>query len=84
MDLGFVFFVFLPSMVTTLLAGGRSLGSERGRDLGLAGARRLRPAADAVPDLAAVLAGMVLVGVGTFFAQAVATGFVGRAATIAA
>ena len=32
-------------------------------------------------NLAAVLAGMVLVGVGTFFAQATATGFVGRAAT---
>ena len=32
-------------------------------------------------SLAAVLAGMVLVGVGTFFAQATATGFVGRAAT---
>ena len=31
--------------------------------------------------LAAVLIGMVLVGVGTFFAQACATGFVGRAAT---
>jgi predicted MFS family arabinose efflux permease len=33
-----------------------------------------------LPNLPAVLAGMVLVGVGTFFAQACATGFVGRAA----
>ncbi len=33
------------------------------------------------PRLELVIAGMVLVGVGTFFAQAVATGFVGRAAT---
>ena len=33
------------------------------------------------PNLAAVLLGMVLVGVGTFFAQAIATGFVSRAAT---
>ena len=32
-------------------------------------------------SLAAFLAGMVLVGVGTFFAQATATGFVGRAAS---
>jgi predicted MFS family arabinose efflux permease len=32
-------------------------------------------------NLPAVLIGMVLVGVGTFFAQATATGFVGRAAT---
>ena len=33
------------------------------------------------PRLELVIAGMVLVGAGTFFAQAVATGFVGRAAT---
>ena len=32
------------------------------------------------PHLSEVLAGMVLVGVGTFFAQACATGFVGQAA----
>jgi predicted MFS family arabinose efflux permease len=34
-----------------------------------------------LPNLAAVLLGMVLIGVGTFFAQATATGFVSRAAT---
>ena len=34
-----------------------------------------------LPSLAAVLTGLTLVGVGTFFAQATATGFVGRAAT---
>jgi predicted MFS family arabinose efflux permease len=33
-----------------------------------------------LPDLAAVLAGLVLVAMGTFLAQATATGFVGRAA----
>jgi YNFM family putative membrane transporter len=33
------------------------------------------------PVLAGVLLGMVLVGAGTFFAQATATGFVNRAAT---
>jgi MFS family permease len=32
-------------------------------------------------QLGAVVVGLALVGVGTFFAQAVATGFVGRAAT---
>src|SRR5262249_17641784 len=32
------------------------------------------------PALSTVMAGMVLVSVGTFFAQAIATGFVGRAA----
>jgi predicted MFS family arabinose efflux permease len=34
-----------------------------------------------VPKLSAVLAGLALVGIGTFFAQATATGFVSRAAT---
>jgi predicted MFS family arabinose efflux permease len=34
-----------------------------------------------LPNLAAVLLGMVLIGVGTFFAQATATGFVSQAAT---
>ena len=34
------------------------------------------------PSLPAVAAGLMLVGVGTFFAQAVATGFVGHAATV--
>jgi predicted MFS family arabinose efflux permease len=34
-----------------------------------------------VPSLASIIAGMVLVGVGTFFAQAIATGHVGRIAT---
>ena len=33
------------------------------------------------PSLPAVLLGLALVGVGTFFAQATATGFIGRAAT---
>jgi MFS transporter, YNFM family, putative membrane transport protein len=33
-----------------------------------------------LPDLPAVLAGLALVGAGTFFAQATATGFVGHAA----
>lgn len=33
------------------------------------------------PHLGEVLAGMVLVGVGTFFVQAAATGFVGQTAT---
>ena len=49
MDLGFVYFVFLPSIVTTLLGrpGGRALRHAAG-DLGRAGARRRRPAADAV------------------------------------
>ncbi len=81
MDLGFVYFVFLPSIVTTLLAG---------KAVELFGTRpaiwgSLAVAAIGLPlilssHLAAVLTGMVLIGAGTFFAQAAATGFVGRAA----
>ena len=81
MGVGFVYFVFLPSVVTTLLAG---------KAVALFGMRPslwggLAIAALGLPlmlssHLADVLAGMVLVGVGTFFAQACATGFVGQAA----
>lgn len=83
MALGFVYFVFLPSILTTPLAG---------RAVACCGARRAFWCALAVagaglpllvlPSLASVLAGLALVGVGTFFAQAVTTGFVGRAATV--
>jgi MFS transporter, YNFM family, putative membrane transport protein len=82
MDLGFVYFVFLPSIVTTLMAGAA---------VALFGTRpaiwaALLVAALGLPlllssHLSAVLIGMVLVGVGTFFAQAAATGFVGRASS---
>jgi YNFM family putative membrane transporter len=81
MDLGLVYFVFLPSIVTTLMAGSA---------VRLFGTRPVIWGALAVagiglpfllsPHLPDVLAGMVLVGVGTFFAQAAATGFVGQAA----
>ena len=82
MDLGFVYFVFLPSIVTTLLAGGAV--ARFGTRPAIWGA--LAVAAIGLPlmlssHLLEVLAGMVLVGIGTFFAQAAATGFVGRAAT---
>jgi predicted MFS family arabinose efflux permease len=82
MALGFVYFVFLPSIVTTVLAGyavkragtqwtiwGSFLLAGLGLPLLL------------LPRIPAVLAGMVLVGIGTFFAQAAATGFVSKAAT---
>jgi predicted MFS family arabinose efflux permease len=81
MALGLVYFVFLPSMVTTPLAGG--VASRFGprptffASLGLAVAGLpLLLAGTIVP----VIAGLTMVGVGTFFAQATATGFVGRAA----
>jgi predicted MFS family arabinose efflux permease len=82
MQLGFVYFVFLPSVVTTLVAG-RAVHRWGTRptlwgSLVLAG---VGLPLLLLPDLAAVLLGMVLIGVGTFFAQATATGFVSQAAT---
>jgi predicted MFS family arabinose efflux permease len=81
MDLGLVYFVFLPSVVTTLLAG--KVASRLGTRPTIWGS--LAVAAIGLPlmlasHLGEVLAGMVLVGAGTFFAQAAATGFVGQAA----
>src|SRR6266852_6247349 len=82
MDLGFVYFVFLPSIVTTLLAG-KAVAAVGTRP---ASWGALAVAAIGLPlmlssHLAEVVAGMVLVGAGTFFAQASATGFVGQAAS---
>jgi MFS family permease len=82
MQLGFVYFVFLPSVVTTLLAG-RTVdrwGTRPTLWSSLALAAVGLPLL-LLPSLAAILLGMVLVGVGTFFAQAAATGFVSHAAT---
>jgi len=82
MQLGFVYFVFLPSIVTTPLAGH---AVERfGTRPTFWGALALAAAGLPLlllPSLPAVVTGLALVGVGTFFAQAAATGFVGRAAT---
>jgi predicted MFS family arabinose efflux permease len=82
MALGFVYFVFLPSIFTTPLAG-RAVARFGTRPtiwgsllLALAGLPLVL-----IPQLYSVIAGLALIGVGTFFAQATATGFVGRAAT---
>jgi MFS transporter, YNFM family, putative membrane transport protein len=82
MDLGFVYFVFLPSIVTTLFAGKAvaRLGT-RPAIWGALAAAALGLPLMLSPRLAEVLTGMVLVGAGTFFAQASATGFVGQAAS---
>jgi MFS transporter, YNFM family, putative membrane transport protein len=81
MSLGLVYLVFLPSMFTTPLAGrvARSIGTRSALWAGLGFAIAGLPLL-LQPNLPSVLAGMVLVGVGTFFAQAIGTGFVGRAA----
>jgi predicted MFS family arabinose efflux permease len=79
--LGLVFLVFLPSMITTPMAGAVSRKSGPGVALpaslvlALGGLILML-----LPSLVLVIAGMVLVGVGTFFAQAIATGHVGRIA----
>jgi len=82
MELGFVYLVFLPSIVTTLLAGTlvRRFGTRPTLWSALAVAALGLPLL-LLPSLPAVLIGMVLVAIGTFFAQATATGFVGHAAT---
>jgi len=81
MQVGFVYFVFLPAIFTTPMAGGvvRRHGARAAlwASLGVSAA--------ALPlllsaHLTLVLAGLTVIACGTFFAQAVATGFVGQAA----
>jgi predicted MFS family arabinose efflux permease len=81
MMLGAIYFVFLPSVITTPLAG--RVANRLGTRPTLIGSFAL--AALGLPlllsqGLAMLLLGLALVAVGTFFAQATATGFVGRAA----
>lgn len=82
MSLGFVYLVFLPSIFTTPVAGriAQRIGARPavwgGLGLALAGMPLLL-----TQIFPLILAGLVMVGVGTFFAQATATGFVSQAAT---
>lgn len=82
MSIGFVYLVFLPSVFTTPLAGraaarfGAKATFWASFAVALAGLPLLL-----VSSLVPVLAGLVLVAVGTFFAQAAATGYVSRTAT---
>jgi MFS transporter, YNFM family, putative membrane transport protein len=82
MQLGLIYFVFLPSIFTTPLAAAAvERYGPRGallRALAMAGAGLVLLV---VPQLPAVLSGLVLVGIGTFLTQATATGYVGRTAT---
>jgi predicted MFS family arabinose efflux permease len=81
MSLGLVYLVFLPSIVTTPFAGrvarrtGTRLALLTGFALALIGLPMLL-----ARSLPGILTGLVLVAVGTFFAQAAATSFVSRAA----
>lgn len=82
MALGLVYFVFLPSMLTTPLAGrvaaglGPRIGIGATLALAILGLLLLL-----TPRLPIVLAGMALVAIGTFLAQALATGHVSRTAS---
>jgi YNFM family putative membrane transporter len=82
MTLGFVYVVFAPSIVTTLYSGRavQTFGTRPTFWGALAVAGAGLPLL-VLPDLTAILAGLTLVGIGTFFAQATATGFVSKAAT---
>jgi len=82
MQVGLVYFVFLPAILTTPLAGVlvRRTGTRTGAWAALGTALIGLPLL-LLPSLQAVLTGMVLIAVGTFMAQAIATGFVGRAAS---
>lgn len=83
MSLGFVYFVFAPALITTPLAGraverfGTARAFRAALTVALIGLPLLL-----VPQLPLVLVGLTLIGAGTFFAQAAATGFVGRHATV--
>ncbi len=81
MNLGLVYFVFVPSLVLTPLAGRVAvrIGTRRTlmAGLGVAGAGL---ALLVLSNLAALLAGLALFAAGAFLAQAIATGFVSRAA----
>jgi YNFM family putative membrane transporter len=82
MALGFVYFVFLPSIFTTPLAGRAvaRFGVQPTMWSALAVAGMGLPLI-LLSKLSLVILGLALVGVGTFFAQAAATAFVGRTAS---
>lgn len=81
MQIGLVYFVFSASILTTPLAGllVAQAGPRPAIWLGL-GVALVGVAALPVLNIVFVLCGLAAFAVGTFFAQAVATGFVGKAA----
>jgi MFS transporter, YNFM family, putative membrane transport protein len=81
-QLGFIYFVFLPAIFTTPLAGRAAalFGTQTALWSALAVAGLGLPLM-LLPNFPAVTSGMVLVAAGTFFAQALATGYVSQAAT---
>jgi len=82
MQVGLVYLVFLPSIITTPLASAvvRRFDTRLALLVALGVALAALPLL-LLPSLPAILCGLVIIAVGTFFAQAVTTGFVGRAAS---
>ena len=82
MNVGLVYCVFIPSILLTPQAGrvAARFGTRTALISGL-GVAALGLPLLVTGQLVLVLAGMTLVGAGTFFAQATATGFVSRAAS---
>ncbi|MEM7496888.1 MAG: MFS transporter [Pseudomonadota bacterium] len=80
-SLGLVYFVFLPALVTTPLAGDlvKRLGARPVFWLA-AGVSLAGLFATLLGSLWAMLAGLAVIGMGTFLMQAAATAFVGRTA----
>ena len=82
MSVGLVYFVFLPSILTTPIAGrlvtrlGVRTTIWSGLGIAAAGLPLL-----ITTSLPAVLAGLAMIGIGTFLAQATVTGYVGRTAS---
>ena len=82
MQLGYVYFVFVPAILTTPLAGAAvARFGTRPTFWGALGVAFIGLPMMLAAHLPVMLAGLALVAVGTFLAQAAATGFVGRAAT---
>jgi len=81
MALGLVYFVFVPSILTTPFAGRVALRlGIRSTFWGALTVAGVGLPLLLLPTLWVVLVGLALVGIGTFFAQAIATGFVSRTA----
>ena len=81
MSLGLIYFVFLPSMITTPFGGriARRFGV-RATLWSALGIAALGLPLVLMSNLPAVVGGLALIGVGTFLAQAAATGFMSAAA----
>lgn len=81
MQLGVIYFVFLPAIFTTPVAGvvARRTGTRVAAAAGLAIALLGLPFL-ASAEIAVVAFGMILVGIGTFFAQAIVTGYASHVA----